>query len=106
MARPEFITEEEITRWDQEIKEDAAHDEELYHQLSQHPELKETCYAGLYLVEELDKLGCPDELIFRIQFTAGKMSFGKDPWDVSVLILDKYKNNELVFEDEPDQVLN
>lgn len=106
MARPDFITDEDIARWTKDIEDDSENDPELYEQLSQHPDLKETCFAGLYLVEELDKLQCPGELIFRIQFTAGKMSVGRDPWDISVYILEKYKNNELVFEDDPAQVLN
>jgi hypothetical protein len=58
----------------------------------------------LYLVEQLMKLECPNELITRIQFTAGKISFGRDPWEVHLKILEDYKNNKLDFDTDPENL--
>jgi hypothetical protein len=68
--------------------------------LSSQPTIREVCYAGLFLAEELMKLNCPDNLIVRIQWHAGKASFGNDPWDVHLDILEDYKNNKLTFEED------
>ena len=53
--------------------------------------------CGLWLVEELTKLSCPEIMIVRIQFSAGKASFGKDPWKIHQSFLDGYINNTLDF---------
>jgi len=91
MSRPSFISTDDISRWSKEID----NDDRLPKGLIESPVIREVCYAGLWLCEELEKLSCPDSLIVRIQFTAGKMSFGKDVWQVHRQFLDDYKNNKL-----------
>jgi len=93
MSRPDFISAEDISRWSKEID----NDDRLPKGLIESPIIREVCFAGLWLCEELEKLSCPDSLIIRIQFTAGRMSFGKDAWQVHQQILNGYKNNELDF---------
>lgn len=102
MPRPSFITEQDIIRWDANMQNDP----NISKSLLNSDTIKEVCYAGFYLGEELDKLNCPAELIVRIQFTAGTLSFGRDPWDISMDMLEKYKNNELNFEENPDTIKN
>jgi hypothetical protein len=105
MSRPEFITHEEIERWSEKIDKD-----ELLASLpadfSQSPIIREVCYAGLWLVESLQNLNCPETIIARIQWQAGALSFGRDTWDVHQQILQDYKDNKLIFETDPDEPSN
>ncbi len=99
MPRPDFIKESDINRWTKLISEDPFIPKEL---LSSKV-LLEVCMAGLWLCEELEKLECHEVLIGRIQWTAGKISYGKDPWEVHISILEEYKNNTLVIELENEE---
>ncbi len=92
--RPDFVTHEDISRWSDEIDSE----EGLPQVLASNPVIREVCYAGKWLSEQLFKLGCPEEFITRIQYTAGKASFGRDPWEVHQVMLDGYTNNELDYE--------
>jgi hypothetical protein len=102
MLRPNFVTENDILRWDNIINNDPLMPEAL----ATVPTIREVCYAGLWLCDELSKLECPNFVIVRIQDTAGRLSFGRDTWDVSTKLLESYKNNELVFEEDPDNDKN
>lgn len=102
MPRPDFINNTQIKEWDEVIELD----KNIPNELKKSSIIKEVCYAGLWLVEELEHLNCPDSLIFRIQFTAGKLSFGRDPWEISEMILLKYKNNELDIEPDIENLSN
>lgn len=97
MPRPSFITDEDIARWSKELDDSPI----LSKDMIKSAVIREVCYAGLWLAEQLEKLGCPDELITRIQYSAGKVSFGKDAWDIHQQFLDGYNKNELNFADEP-----
>ena len=66
------------------------------------PQLKEVVLAGVWLSDELKKLNCHPSLLFRIHYTAGQLSYGKDPWQVHQDILEKYKNNQLQWDPEVD----
>lgn len=102
MARPDFVTEEDITRWSEQLKSDP-NLAEVFETLPEEivsDDILETCYAGLWLCEELEKLECPESLIMRIQYTAGKLSYGHDVWEVHLQILEGYKNNQLEMADE------
>lgn len=92
--RPEFVTDEDIARWSENI------DNDLNFPIGvvALPLLREAMYAGLWLGEQLQQLGCNDLLIVRIQYTAGQLSFGRDPWEVHQELLTAYKNNDLEFE--------
>lgn len=94
MSRPDSVTNEDINRWSENID----NDERLPKSLAANPIVREVCYAGLWLCEELEKLGCPGEFITRIQYTAGQCSFGREPWEVHQSFLDAYKNNQLEYE--------
>jgi hypothetical protein len=102
MLRPNFVTEDDILRWSNIIDNDP----DMPKSLANSPTIREVCYAGLWLCDELEKLECPEFVIVRIQDTAGRLSFGRDAWDVSAKLLESYKNNELVFEEEPDADIN
>lgn len=95
MRRPDFVTPEDIARWSDNIDKD----EKLPKSLVDLAIIREVCYCGLWLAEELDKLKCPPEIIVRIQWTAGKLSFGRDMWEIHLQMLEDYKVNKLIFED-------
>lgn len=100
--RPDFVKDEDISRWSNNIEKDP----NMPSFVLSNAIFREVCYSGLYLSEELEKLKCPDEIIVRIQFTAGKLSFGRDPWEVCIDLLNRYKKDELEFESDPDKELN
>jgi|SRR6185436_2775521 len=102
MPKPKSITEVDIDRWLQNINKD----DYVSPLLKIYPSMKEVCLAGLWLCEELKKLGCPNVLICRIQWTAGKLSVGKDAWDVHQDILEDYKNKKLVIEEDKSEIEN
>ena len=97
MPRPNFITQEDIDRWNKEIDNSPMMNKDL----AKSAVIREVCFSGLWLAEKLENLGCPDSLITRIQFSAGKASFGKDSWDVHLKFLEDYENNILDFDQEP-----
>ena len=99
MPRPEFVTDKDIARWSHNIDNDV----NLPKELIESPIIREVCYAGLWLREELDELNCPDSIALRIQYTAGQISFGRDVWSVHQDIIEKYKANTLIFEDDIDE---
>jgi hypothetical protein len=100
MPRPEIVTNEDIARWSEEID----NDKNLSPTLAQNPIIREVCYAGLWLAEELEKLQCPEEIMTRIRFTAGSLSYGRDIWEIHQMILDKFISNELEFEDDDSEL--
>ena len=102
MPRPDSISEEDLLRWSNNIDNDPGFPKSL----AASPTIREVCYAGLWLAEQLSLLDCPSEIIVRIQFTCGKLSFGRDPWEVNHMILQKYETNQLVFEEDPDIIKN
>jgi hypothetical protein len=102
MPRPDFVTEEDLLRWNNNIDNDPHFPQSL----AQIPLIREVCYAGLWLCEQLNTLECPDFVIIRMQDAAGRLSFGRDPWEVSQELITKYLNNELVFEEDPDAIKN
>lgn len=102
MPRPDSVTAEDLANWADNID----NDDKIPKHLSAEPLIREVCFAGLWMAEELEKAGCPEYLITRIQFAAGRLSFGRDPWEVSKTILDNYKNDTLNFEADPTGVTN
>ena len=66
------------------------------------PTVREVMRAGLFLAHQLDNMKCPHETILRIQYTAGEMSFGHDPWEVVGELLEGYTNGTLEFEPSED----
>lgn len=87
MKRPDFVTEENLARWNKNIENDPNMPKEVL----SIDIIKEVCYAGLWLAEELDKLGCERDHITSIQFNAGRYAFGRDPWAAHQHVLELYK---------------
>lgn len=100
MPRPESVTNENIMSWSENIDNDPS----ISIGLAQSTIIREVMYAGLWLAEKLDELYCPPDLISRIQFTAGRLSFGRDPWLEHQKILDMYAAGQLEFEKEPEEI--
>lgn len=98
MPRPDFVTKIDITRWDAAIDSDKEVPKEYYSSAV----IREVCYAGSWLYEELVRSNCPESLAFRVQYTAGMMSYGRDPWEVATMLVGSYKKGELVFEPDPE----
>lgn len=97
-----LVTLEEIAKYDQLIDNDPL----IPANYKMVAVIREVCRAGLWLSEQLTKSGCPGILITRIQWTAGRLSYGRDIWEVHKDILQKYQNNELIFEEDPDEIKN
>lgn len=100
MPRPERVTNEDISRWDEIIEKD----EILPSEVKQNPVIREVCYAGQWLSEELEKVGCPEEFVVRITYTAGQLCFGRDIWEVHQDMLKAFINNELEYEPDYNEV--
>lgn len=104
MIRPNFVSEDDIIRWADMID----NDDTIPDEVKNTEVIREVCYSGFWLVEQLFDLDCPTSMVTRIQWTAGKLSFGKNPWDVHSKILQDYKDNSLILEEDPSgpSVLN
>ncbi len=101
MPRPESVTNEDLSRWGEKIDNDPL----MTPALAQDPIIREVCYAGQWLVDRLNELNCPDHLIGRMMWTAGKICFGrKDPWEVHQDILSRFVDGTLEFEVEPEEM--
>jgi hypothetical protein len=96
MKRPEIISNEDILRWSENIDNDSRIPESI----KKSAIMREVCYAGLWLAEQLEELKCPEDLIIRIQHAAGGLSFGRDIWETHQSVLESYKNDEMEFETE------
>ena len=97
MQRPNFISNKDIARWNIELINDPIIPQDLI----KSPLIKEVCYAGMWLVEELTKLKCPVETITDLQYSAGKASFGKDVWEIHQKFLAEYNDNKIKFIVDP-----
>ena len=97
MSRPDFVTNEDIARWSENIDNDSA-----LEQMRGITLIREMFYAGLWLAEQLQQNNCSPENIVRLQYTAAQLSFGKDPWQVHQEMLDDYINNRIEFEIDYD----
>jgi hypothetical protein len=96
MPRPLSISNDQLSQWTLEISEDPF----LGEQVLQHPIFKEVLLAGKWLSEQLSLLQCQEELIVRITYTAGQLSFGRsDPWEIVENLLQQYQQGTLQFEE-------
>ena len=102
MNRPNFIKTQDIVRWSNFIDSDPYMPKDL---LSV-PEFREVCYAGMWLIEELEKLQCPESIAVRIQWTAGKASYKNNPWEIHMNMLKDYKKGTLIIESDKAEILN
>lgn len=96
MPRPDSVSNEDILRWNEIIEQDP----NMTFDMADSAILLEVCYAGQWLREELIKLKCDNVLIGRIMYTAGGLSFGRDPWDVHQFVLQAYKDGAIEYENE------
>jgi hypothetical protein len=67
-------------------------------------DIREACRAGFYLLEQLKKINCHPSLLNKIKWTAGLLSYKKDPWEIHNLVLEKYKDNTLVLETDQEDI--
>lgn len=92
-----YVTYDQIDSYDASIDNDPYIDNFI----KSNKKIREVCRAGLYLYESLQNLNCHPSLIIKIQFTAGKLSYNKDPWEIHFSMIEKYKNNSLILEKYP-----
>jgi|ERR1700723_1777779 len=98
MPRPNSITNEQILRWSNNLDNDPNMQSEWLEDAI----MREVCYAGQWLQEELQKLGCDEVMIVRIMYTAANLSFGRDMWEIHQRMLADYINGDLEFEIDYD----
>lgn len=94
------LTQQQLQQYDLNIDNDP----HLTEETKSNPTMRELCRAGLYLVDQLKTLQCPDAYIMRIQYTAGAASFGRDVWEVHKEFVRRYRDNELEFEQNVDDL--
>jgi hypothetical protein len=98
MPRPNTVTNEDLDRWSEKIDNDPL----LPASIAQNPIIREVCYAGQWLADKLTELDCPDHLVARMMYTAGRLCFGrKDPWEVHLDMLSRFIDGTLEFEMDP-----
>lgn len=100
MRRPDFVTNEDIIRWSENVDKN----QNISVGMKDNPIMREVLYAGLWLDEELSKLDCPPELIVRIQYTAGRISYKRDVWKIHQNMLQAYQENTLDYEEDPAEL--
>lgn len=99
MPRPNSVTNEDITRWSDNIDNDPYFKSGQVKNISVNDsDFREVLYAGLWMTEHLLDFGCPEEYIARLQFTAGQLSRNHDPWEVHQKMLDSYLSFNLTLE--------
>lgn len=99
MMEHKYLTADQLNKFDQLIDQD----QNIPSFCKQNEVIREVCRCGLWLANELEKLNCPESLITRIQWTAGKLSFGKDPWKIHQAILADYQSDSLIFENDSEE---
>ena len=101
MPRPEYITYEDTSRWDEKINNDP----NMSPAIRDNAIIREICYAGQWMAEKLTELDCPDHLIGQMMWTAGRLCFGrKDPWAIHQEVLNSYLDGTIVFEMDPENI--
>lgn len=101
MPRPEYINNEDLSRWDETIDEDP----NMSPAMKDSPHIREACRAGQWMAEKLTELDCPDHLIGRMMWTAGTLCYGrKDPWAIHQEVLNSYVDGTIVFEVDPENI--
>jgi hypothetical protein len=69
--------------------------------MAQNAIIREVCYAGQWMADKLIEMDCPDDLIGRMMFTAGRICFGrKDPWEVHQELHQQFVDGVLEFEED------
>ena len=97
MPRPDSVTNEDILRWSETIDTDPL----IPTPMAQNAIIREVCYAGQWMADKLIEMDCPDDLIGRMMFTAGRICFGrKDPWEVHQELLQQFVDGVLEFEED------
>jgi hypothetical protein len=97
LPRPQ-LQNSDITRWNLNILNDS-----LANEISQNAILKEICYAGYWLTEQLTLLKCHSNIIDQIIYSSGTQCFSQpDPWIIHQNMLNHYLNNELEFDFSED----
>jgi len=86
--RPEFITPEDIARWDENLNNDQILKDAVGEDFYKDPLVREVLYAGLWLTEELRAKNAPELFIVASQNVLGTKSFGADPWQIALVIYD------------------
>lgn len=101
MPRPIEVDNTKIAEYDQRIDNDP----QVNKALVSSPIIREVCYAGQYLSDQLHLLECPETLIGQILYTAGQLSFGrKDPWEIHQELLSKFILDDLEFEMDKNEL--
>jgi len=86
IKRPDSISQQDIECWDKQIENDPGLPKGFANDLEQ----KEVLYCGLWLHEQLYALGCDQETIDKLQYTAGSLSYGFNPWNIHQVTLAAY----------------
>src|SRR4051812_1726535 len=89
-VRPDFITSEQISRWDDNIKNDAAVQALMTDDIADPLHFKEMLYASLWLNESMYEMGFDELIIVQTSIILGQESAYLDPWCVAKILFDMY----------------
>lgn len=102
MSLHNFLSDDKYIEYTEKLKEDFS----ISDSLRENPIFREVCLAGYYLIDQLQELGCPELDIIKLQWHAGKCSFGRDPWEIHQQVIQDFKNDKLEFEPDEDYRVN
>jgi hypothetical protein len=90
MPRPDSVTAEDLARWEINFEN---LEPPLFPEIKKLPWVKESCFAGDWAGEQLEALGCPDDVAAQIIFVSGRRCAvpGADPWASHMLGVEDYK---------------
>ena len=100
MSDHPYLTNIQLATYDLNIDNDP----QLSNDIKKDPTMREVCRCGLWMIDQLKALQCPDPYIVRIQYTAGAASFGRDPWEVHREFVRLWKEGGLEFEQNVDDL--
>lgn len=89
--RKNFITDEQLYIYDQNIDSD----NKIPSFMKENSTIREVLRCGLWLVDELIARDCSEVNIVALQFRAGRLSYGREPWEVHQKILREYEKLDM-----------
>ncbi len=92
--RPDFITDEDIARWDISIDNDTELTDVVGADFAKNPVTREVLYTSLWMTEILNKMNLTPAIIAASQNVLGQQSFGADPWQVADVIINCFTKKD------------
>lgn len=96
IIRPDYITEDQIERWNEELAKDAALQANASKEVLEDPVLREVLYSSLWLKEKLWALGYDAFTLGEVSIVHGMNSFEANSWQVAETLLEIYSSETML----------